>query len=335
MDIEFHYYITNIIARHAGFSPEDSKTIAFSSQYVDDNDISFTINKGKEGEYNNFISQTMNILKPKNKLLRIYPTFHFVPGEPSAESAYRRDGKQHILNTIPDNENAQKMLAEAFKTDEAIRLYQIGVATHAFVDTWAHQNFVGWYDDFNAIGKNVLPNIGHADAGHNPDYPAHLWKDKRIIPGKTHINNIDRFLEAGERLFEEYKKYLAGKASNSSWELVKGTIEKAIGDIQPDGEKKEERIKRYKEIEDIETFKELKWFDAAIITDVRGLKDSKEGLRKEYLTFFRDRYRWKDDIDYKKSDWCKFQRAVKSHERAALDLLEPVFKKMAIDIRNA
>jgi hypothetical protein len=37
MDIEFHYHMTYIIARRAGFSPNDSYVIAYSSQYTDDN----------------------------------------------------------------------------------------------------------------------------------------------------------------------------------------------------------------------------------------------------------------------------------------------------------
>ena len=37
MDIEFHYYMTFLIAGKAGFGKDDTATIAYSSQYVDDN----------------------------------------------------------------------------------------------------------------------------------------------------------------------------------------------------------------------------------------------------------------------------------------------------------
>lgn len=37
MDIEFHYHITFILARKAGFNTKDSYIIAYSSQYTDDN----------------------------------------------------------------------------------------------------------------------------------------------------------------------------------------------------------------------------------------------------------------------------------------------------------
>jgi hypothetical protein len=110
MDTEFHYYMTGIIAKASGFSNDEAKTIATASEYVDENDVCLTIEDRSAGEaYENYISQTMNILKPKRKLMRIYPVFHFVPGEPMDERALRCDGKMHLLNTTPDNEIVKKI----------------------------------------------------------------------------------------------------------------------------------------------------------------------------------------------------------------------------------
>jgi hypothetical protein len=203
MDIEFHYWITGIIAHAAGFTEDEAKVIAYCCQYVDDNDVSLTVKDRSSDEvYINFISQTINILKPKADLMRIYPIFHFVPGDPVAHSAQRRDGKMHLFNTTPYNESAQRLLQDAFTAEEKFRLYRIGVATHSFADTWAHQNFTGWYDSFNAVGKNVVPNIGHADAFHQPDWVGLLWTDKRLVEGE--INNNHRFLSAAEAIFHHY-----------------------------------------------------------------------------------------------------------------------------------
>ncbi|MBE9546622.1 MAG: hypothetical protein IMF10_03880 [Proteobacteria bacterium] len=85
MNTEFHYYITGIIAHAAGFSQEEAKTIATASEFVDENDVSFNIEDRSSGKsYEVYISQTMNILKPKRKLMRIYPVFHFLPGDPGS-----------------------------------------------------------------------------------------------------------------------------------------------------------------------------------------------------------------------------------------------------------
>ena len=190
MNTEFHYWITGLIAKESGFSEEDAKTIAYSSEYIDENDVNFVIKNrsDKKDTYSNFISQTMNILKPKNKLMKIYPVFHFIPGEPDAESALRKDGKMHLLNTTPNSGNANEIMDQAFKSTQDIMAYRIGIASHAFADTWAHQNFVGWYDYFNNIGLDPKPDIGHADAEHHPDYVSHRWVDNRLL--EPDINNV-------------------------------------------------------------------------------------------------------------------------------------------------
>ena len=86
MNNEFHYYITYLIAARAGLSPGEAFTVAYSSQYVDDNDMVFEIWNQQGETYANYISQTLNILRPKMELFRIYPIFHFIPGEPKAVS---------------------------------------------------------------------------------------------------------------------------------------------------------------------------------------------------------------------------------------------------------
>jgi hypothetical protein len=69
MDTEFHYYMTGIIAKAAGFNAEEAKTIASASEYVDENDVCLEIkNRSKKDDvYKNYISQTMNILKTQKE----------------------------------------------------------------------------------------------------------------------------------------------------------------------------------------------------------------------------------------------------------------------------
>ena len=115
MDIEFHYYMTYLIAAKAGLEPGDALTLAYSSQYVDDNDMIFEIDNGKASYFQNYISQTMNILKPKQSLMRVYPIFHFIPGDPQSQSAWRKDGKMHWLNTTPNSDNANRVMDAAVR----------------------------------------------------------------------------------------------------------------------------------------------------------------------------------------------------------------------------
>jgi hypothetical protein len=338
MNTEFHYYITAIIAHTAGFNEEEAKTIATASEFVDENDVTFIIKDRSSGKpYEVYISQTMNILKSKRKLMRIYPVFHFLPGDPGSKSAYRRDGKMHLLNTTPNNELANNLMDEAFKSTEDMRLHRIGVATHAYTDTWAHQNFVGWYDHFNNIGLDPKPDIGHADAEYHPDWVAHRWQDERLVNGD--IDNTERFLEASENLYKKYQHYnteILKREVNAQWsELNKwffDTFGKSNSGSANWGE--ENRIRTYKkQYPWLGEFDEDGWFEDAIETEVRGLKDSKKGLASTF-TIMRDKYFWREDVDKEKTDWFRFQEAVKIHQALAMKYLKTTFDKMGIDLHQ-
>ena len=330
--------MTGIIARAAGFSEEESKIIATASEYVDENDVCMQIENRSSGEmYENYISQTMNILKPKRKLMRIYPVFHFVPGDPLDERARRCDGKMHLLNTTPDNELANKWFDAAFKAPPATRLYRIGIATHAFADTWAHQNFVGWYDYINDITLNVKPNIGHADAEHHPDWPAHRWEDTRLV--RDEIDNTARFLDAAEKIYKKFRGYTKqlDRKANSSWSRLRVALTVAMGECFSGNHcyYREERIRRYKEFAPwLGDFDERDWFSEAIDVDVKGLKDSENGLLSMF-TMMRDKLYWKENADMEKTHWYLFQEGVKEHQKVAMQDLDLLFAMMGVDLHQA
>ncbi|WP_051534280.1 DUF6765 family protein [Desulfitibacter alkalitolerans] len=341
MDKEFHYYITYLVALRAGFSSTNSYLLAYSSQYVDDNDIIFEINIGSPNYYSNYISQTINILKPKNRLFRIYPLFHFIPGEPLEDNARRKDGKLHTLNTTPDSNNARKILELAFNSRN---IYRIGIASHAFVDTWAHQNFTGYYDEFNAM-KNLLqkplPRIGHAGAGHKPDRPAITWEDCRLVNSLEIRNNKDLFLKAAGRLFEELRLYVKPECrkdliTEDRDELVRD-ISEAIGEADQINKYRDARIERYKKIALSNEYGRIKlkeydpddWMDEAVNENIKGfrMRGKKAVFRfikssiSNTITSFKDVYSWKKPGKYEETNWYKFQEAVKAHQKEAEALL--------------
>lgn len=327
MDIEFHYWIAGIIAHAAGFNQDDAFTIAYSSQFVDDNDLELEIYGDPEIDpYKNFVSQTMNPLKPRRERLQIYPYFHFIPGDPHAESARRRDGKMHILNTIPDSDLANKMMEDAFNSPEETRLYRIGIATHAYADTWAHQNFAGFSDNFNGDDLNPVPNIGHAEAGHHPDMVGHRWQDNRILAES--VDNNARFLQAAYRIFSHFCEY---NGMEGDWAGLEKSFRDIMGPAKtiPDFYDKENRIKQYKEIAPwLEDYDERTWHDAAIEVDVKGLEDSyREGVRSA-LTFLPDKRTWR--VKKEDTDWYKFQEAVKEHQAFMRPALNQLFLQMGI-----
>ena len=344
MDIEFHYYMTYLIAVKAGFGTEEAQIIAYSSQYTDDNDIECEIGKDTAEYYKNYISQTMNILKPKPKLFRIYPLFHFIPGDPMHNGALRKDGRLHFLNTTPNNENASRIIDTALETDN---LYRIGIASHSYVDTWAHQNFIGYYDPFNAMGnvfEKPLPNIGHADAEHNPDWPGLVWQDRRLLGKRVRVDNKERFMDAARNLFTMYRRHVDKKYSEESLQKdavdLVGDLSEAIGGRDQENRNEKSRIEKYQKLSEraaygdkrLKTYDAYEWFEDAVNEDVRGLRDHSDFFLSRWDPI-RDIYSWKDPGSYKTSNWYKFQEAVKSCQNDAWAITdENTFKNM--DLRD-
>jgi hypothetical protein len=323
MNSEFHYYITGIIAHRAGFSMEDAATIAYATQLVDDNTVVYKIKDRNTGEtYSNYISQTVNILKPKKTLMRIYSIFHFIPGDPMAESARRKDGKMHLLNVTPNSDLSQGVMYKAFKSSTEKRLYRIGIASHAYADTWAHQNFVGFSDSFNGFDFNPTPNIGHSDALLYPDKVNKDWTDDRLV--KYGVKNNDRFIFAAKNLFYKYAEYLG---SDALWE----PLEKELLYIM---EKSGRRLSLYSIISPwLPEYDKYYWLDKAIDQKIHGFRDFRNWFFSK-ITIFKDKYYWRRDVKKEDTDWYKFQEAVKDHQSEVLPLINNICKLMGTDIRS-
>lgn len=316
MEFEFHYYITGVIAHAAGFSKKDSIIIAHASQLVDDNVFIYTIKNKETGEkYSNYISQTINILKPRKTLMHIYSVFHFIPGDPIAESARRRDGKMHVLNTTPNGNLAKKLMSKAFEKN----LYRVGIASHGYTDAWAHQNFVGLNDSFNGFSLNPIPNVCHSDFLLYPDRIGKEWEDCRLI--KTKVVNNERFVSAGENLFRMYTSYLNSKVP---WKPLKDIL------LYIMGKDKNKRLTLYAVIAPwLVPYDKYYWLDKATDQRVRWFRDAR-GKFTSWFRIFTDEYYWKKDIKKEETDWFKFQEAIKNHQAETLPLLWDIHPFKAI-----
>lgn len=323
MDIEFHYFITYILSRKAGFDEEDAYKIAYSSQYTDDNNFHYYVNYEDGGHFLNEISQTMDITKPSIKRQKIYPLFHFVPGgKESEETCTLKCGDTKCFVTIPNNENAQMLLKEAINSGD---LYRIGIAVHAFADTWSHQNFLGFEDKANSrkgIGK-LIPNIGHADFFHEPDKIHNEWEDTRLGKRKSIINNDERFLDAAKQIFI-YLYRFKNPASDDSMAASKYkelNLEQQLKDAMDDsylwGSDDKARIKAYKKICNELQLTKYQYHPNTWRYDAVEKKEIEFDLFDKY---------WVKN-DFLESDWFKFQKAVITHRDYALDKFMPLFEK--------
>ncbi len=331
MDIEFHYYMTHLIALRAGFKKEDALKIAYASQYTDDNDESRKI-MGGDTPYYNSISQTSDIQKPQEERLSIYPIFHFCPGtkdEMFKYSPLRKDGGFNLLTTIRDNSNARKIFDDALKAGD---VYRIGIGTHMYADTFCHRDFSGWKDAFNwiklkgfagGVWNAVGPAIGHALAMHNPDIPSLVWEDTRLTSKYSLKKNKEQILMAAGNIFDIYCGLTKpGKKKSASRDKLLGDLSDAIGNEAETDSTKDVRVKNYRILLDLDyrEYDEQQWFDSAVDEVVDPKTVGTSNLRMLI---------WKQD--YMKSDWYLFQEAVKEHHEAAMYVLKDTFDLMEID----
>lgn len=230
MQKDFHCDIIYALSKKAGYKDGEASIIAYASQYVDDNTdreysafdshgefyIGFPDKIGKSGDlYFPIITQAVNITSFQLSVQRyVFAPFHFIPGDNNVTI----NDKKNPLCTTRGCKNAKGLLQQALKSKD---LYRIGVALHTYADTWSHERFSAFREDWNKVHKSIIeglpPNIGHAEVFHKPDEISVKWVDKRF--GKERINNRERALEAAENIFKLLKK---GKAK---WSDVKSDFE--------------------------------------------------------------------------------------------------------------
>jgi hypothetical protein len=222
MNIEFHYYAVYALALEAGFDENAAFLMAQSSQEVDDSTtaLSFDPPRGRVD-----LAVTQNYLFWNDSVKRdIYLPFHFVPGNADEAAAARADGHRNRYAVTPNSENVKELLVASFKDKDP---YLMGIAAHAFADSWAHQNFCGLLDDDNDVGASSLaaglPPAGHLQALSSPDDPGARWQDPRLRPEHRLVVNSERFAAAATKLFRYLRVYL-GRPFNDD-ELVVAKFE--------------------------------------------------------------------------------------------------------------
>ena len=339
MDIEFHYYVTYLIAARAGFSPQDAATIATAAQEIDDNHIPIEVSAGTPYAYTSTLSQTMNILHPRHNA-KIYPIFHFIPGDPKSPTAKRANGEESVWVTTPNSQLSNAMLDSALNSGD---LYRIGASAHSYADTWAHQNFLGIDDPYNDMpydpSRGLLENamnlikplrIGHAIAQHLPDIPGLIWRDARLAD--PIVVNSARFLDAAEHLFRKFRTYKLLNNSNIGQEVASllADLQSDIGSSSPDSKPQDPvRIDRYRKraltvpygASPIPDYVEGRWADAAFVEQRTDVAQRLALYMAENVALIGDDLdfgvrmpcTWRDSPTHQQTEWYKFQQAVVSH----------------------
>ena len=326
MNIEFHYYLLYILCLKAGFTDFESYTIAYSSQYVDDNIISNTVKlSGKDFE----TIATQNYgwwgdVLPK----AIYIPFHFFPGEIDYEKSERLDKRKNPFNCTPDSKNVRLLLEEAFKTKN---LYRIGIALHTYADSFAHQNFSGLNEDWNVVKVDtILPNVGHAELMDTPDKMELKWVDYRLVEVNKNIENLERFLECGKNIYILLCNYQ--NKSPVDKDKVMSYIETLFYDANKNDAPLKSRLLDYVLAENLLEYNKYDWIKSAVNYDPAKIFLGEELEEYNKLEWIRDAILYQTAIIKKpvlhpfegfyESEWYNWNKAAKEHLECAKKILK-------------
>ena len=289
-----------MLARSAGFSNLQSYQIAYSSQYVDDNTGDFEVsfhhrNHHRNKSYQSFPTAITNPFLDSAFCENVNMAFHFVPSPTESSALNRTDNASDNSVTVSGGSLVRSVLVTALKARDT---YRIGIASHAFLDTWAHQNFTGKMAEFNSVTHDMhfkgfgtgYPKIGHIDVMLLPDLVGMEWYDYRLR--HCLISNNKRFAEAIVKLYKLYCDYLD---NNEDSELIQAILETW---------KLSDRSKRFVFYKDLFTkvsagvlmipYDRKYWLRRAVMRNGRGFCPFSEKT-------------------FEASDWYKFQEAAKLH----------------------
>jgi len=222
MQIDFHHAVTYVLARLADFTHEDAAIIAYSAQYVDDAQNRGTI-EFTTGKTFDHIASSHSVYDVKNDLrssedYQVWVPFHFLPGNNGDEADTGQDlpVDQRLL-CQPDSPLATDMCRAAFETN----LYRLGITTHVYADTWAHQRFSGVRNHINeahdetheAVIERIeafaadIAGLGHGAVSGHPDQPFRVWSYRNCNGNEVTRSNPDIYIQACERIFELHVAY--------------------------------------------------------------------------------------------------------------------------------
>lgn len=217
MNQDFHYYGTYCAAILAGYTAEESLSIAYCANFVDFCTRSLLVRiKGPLAAATSMqqlemMDSGVDLISLQN-ITRIWSSFHFLPGD--LHAARRGCGRRYLNKyRLICNPNGE-LAAATVKLAKDKGLEAAGIAMHVLADTWAHRYFAGtpslvinntneyFYEllpgengftrrqirfmhnpaaeDDPKTGRyncsvyqpneNSVMNLGHARAGHLPDY---------------------------------------------------------------------------------------------------------------------------------------------------------------------
>jgi hypothetical protein len=207
MQKDIHFYLTYALAMRLGIPAAKAEKIAWADQYTDD--LTEADLHGIQTQ-----SDVAGNWDDRQVQLSVLVPFHFIPGSDAV----------HPWMTTRDSERARKLVDIGFKAN----LFQLGIALHAYQDTFSHEKFSGWREDLNSCFhwyyiKSGLPNVGHAEMRVVPDVVNYVWTDPR---DGERIDNKKRAMRCAKGTYDFLKSMFDPSAAGASWSKIRPELQR-------------------------------------------------------------------------------------------------------------
>ncbi|MBN1130573.1 MAG: hypothetical protein JXA71_16415 [Chitinispirillaceae bacterium] len=345
MQLDMHFYAVYAIARAAGIKAPTARTIAYASQFVDD-----AIDDDEVVLQTRYaVVPTMTSHKPidyRNALQgdqwKVWIPFHFLPGAESASGDFIE-----MMVCRKNSRLAQKMMNEMVTRsagDSGPHL--LGIAAHAYADTFSHYGFAGISHGINKVDagsiklntrqspslagyiKNkfmlftnriagtvaeTIP-VGHGSVATYPDRPYLDWQFTYELSGKKEVrSNPATFLECTRRLHAIFTSFAEVSRERCpegrSWNEIEKAVTKNINEKKP----VEQRVELWR--------KSIASGALCKVTD----SDKTIDYKKELWLPAQLRYHGNNQQEVKKTDTLRFYRAAVVYRNYVLEELLPAY----------
>ena len=202
MQKDVHFYLTYALAMKIGIPPDSAEKIAWADQYTDD--LTKADLYGIQTQ-----SDILGNWGDRQVQLSVLIPFHFIPGSDS----------NHPWMTTRNSKRARRLVNLAKNN-----LFQLGIALHGLQDTFSHEGFSGWEEEFNSCFnkwyyiKSVIPDVGHAELRVTPDVANYVWTDPR---NGRKIDNKIRTMSAAKATYDFLVKFFNPGIEPDVWQNLR------------------------------------------------------------------------------------------------------------------
>jgi len=351
MQKDFHYYVTAMLARYAGFTPDQSRLIAWCSQYVDDATESFQLHLSNGRVVETTMTAHYHVKSFSTGVQRdVYECFHFPPaGLKNGTFSFRTQPDPPVLKSLLEDILKEKETGSGPLSNEGhpFWMYRLGIALHTYMDSWSHQSFSGRLHRENDVGRiysgdskgnwkrmtledwmcDLAPSVGHCQAGHLVDHPHRHLKYQVYDPAAGSFrmkvrHNPVQFEKASKHCLKQLRKF---SGSGSKWDDNEDAMKAIRFLVNSKMDDAEERIMAFKKHRSYRPFRKL--FSGKGKYDENGWPDEAfatiddRPLKRAYLEKQRERFHARERDGFDGTNFRLFHKAARKQRVFMLDRL--------------